>query len=212
MKQRFSFKYNIRAVSLLTLAGALLLAGCSTFQPIKSSSISTYTLEAQFPSHATTKGELTLLVSTPNASAGFDTPRMRYIKKQHELDYFSQNQWIDTPARMLAPILLQALESTAQYRSVVSARTAAKADLRLDTEIIRLQHDFIPRPSQVRITIRAQLIDMRNKSVLATREFDVTEIATSEDPYGGVLAYNRAVKTILLQIAEFCVPLSNAEK
>lgn len=188
---------------LLCLANVL-LGGCSPLQPVKSASMNTYALEAQFEPGAAGAGKLTLLVSTPSARPGFNSPRMVYIKKTHEVDYFSQNQWVDSPARMLAPLLVQALESSAKYRAVVPVRSAATADLRLDTEIIRLQHEFLTRPSQIHLTVRAQLIDIQGKRVLATHEFDVTEVAPSDDPYGGVIATNRAVKIMLLQIADFC--------
>jgi cholesterol transport system auxiliary component len=195
-------KNSIRIAALCLMS--VLLGGCSVFQPVKSASITSYALEAQFDGTTNGAGDMTLLVSTPNAHPGFDSTRMVYIKRPHEIDYFAQNKWVDSPARMLAPLLLKALESSAKYRAVVTSRSSVMADLRLDTEIIRLQHEFINKPSQVRITLRAQLIDLQGKRVLATREFDVTEAAASDDPYGGVIAANRAVKTMLLQTAEFC--------
>lgn len=201
----FQLKFlNVMAVSL-SFSMVLLLGGCSPLQPVKSTSLRSYALEATFEPAATSSGELTLLVNTPGARSGFDSARMIYLKKPHEIDYFSENQWVDNPARMLAPLLVQALESTAQYRAVVTTRSAVTADLRLDTELVRLQQEFLALPSQVRLTLRVQLIDMRSKAVLATREFDVTEPAPSDDPYGGVLAANRAVKTALQQIADFSV-------
>ncbi len=194
------------------LFSMLWLVGCSPLQPVKSSNIKTYAIEAQFASTANNTGELTLLVNTPSARSGFESARMIYLKNPHEIDYFSQNQWVDSPARMLAPLLMQALESTAKYRAVIPVRSAASADLRLDTEIIRLQHEFLSKPSQVHLTVRAQLIDLRNKTVLATREFDVIEKAESDDPYGGVIATNRAVKIMLQQIADFCTQEIKAGK
>lgn len=196
---------------VLPLAVAMLLGACSVLQPVKSISPATYAIEAQFAPAVAGAGKLTLLVSTPVAHAGFESSRMVYLKKAHELDYFSLNQWVDSPPRMLAPLLVQALESTAKYRAVVSSRSAATADLRLDTEIVRLQHEFFAKPSQVHLTVRAQLLDLRTKTVLATREFDVLEPASSDDPYGGVLATNRAVKLVLQQVADFCVQGINSD-
>ena len=197
------------SIAFIFLLG-LQLSGCSTLQPVKASNIKTYVMEASFASStptapaATKAADLTLLVNTPSAHSGFESARMIYLKYPHELDYFSQNQWVDSPARMLAPLLLQALERSAKYKAVIPVRSPASADLRLDTEIVRLQHEFLTKPSQVRFTVRAQLIDLRNKSVLATREFEVTETASSDDPYAGVIATNRAVFTLLQQVADFC--------
>lgn len=205
MKNLLQAKSKLEMGGSLLLASILLLGGCSLLQPVKSTDLNTYALDAQFTHASNTTGDLTLLVSTPSARSGYDSARMIYLKKPHEIEYFSQNQWVDNPARMLAPLLLQALESTSKYRAVITARSAATADLRLDTEIIRLQHEFLTQPSQVHLTLRVQLLDLRNKTVLATREFDMLEVASSDDPYGGVLAANRALTRMLPQIAEFCI-------
>jgi cholesterol transport system auxiliary component len=56
----------------------------------------------------------------------------------------------------------------------------------------------------VRFTLRAQLIDVDARRVLASAEFDETEAAPSDDPYGGVLAANRALGRLLERLAAFC--------
>ncbi|MCL5668620.1 MAG: ABC-type transport auxiliary lipoprotein family protein [Gammaproteobacteria bacterium] len=154
---------------------------------------------------AQVKRDLVLAVSTPRARPGFDTPRMAYLRQPHELDYFKANRWADTPARMLGPLLAQALEQTGSFRAVVQTPSAVPADIRLDTELIRLQHDFSTEPSQIQLTLRAQLIDVRSKRVLAVKLFDETEDAASGNPYGGVTAANRALQRVLAQLADFCV-------
>lgn len=199
--------------TVVLLMASQLLFGCTTvLQPVKPASMTTYALDVQLEPVATTGGEMTLLVNTPIAHSGFDSSRMAYITKPYEIDYFSQNQWIASPARMLLPLLVQTLEHTAQFRAVVQARSAARADLRLDTEIIRLQQEFLVLPSQVHLTMRAQLLDIQGKSVLATHVFDITENTSSDDPYGGVAATNVAVKKMLLQIGEFCAQVTKSAK
>lgn len=204
MNNPFQSQYSRVIVCLIFVACMTLLSACSPLQPVKSAGQNTYAIEATFAPAAARSGDLTLLVSTPVARSGFESARMIYLKKAHEFDYFSQNQWVDSPARMLAPLLLQALESSGKYRAVIPLRSTASADLRLDTEIVRLQHEFLTKPSQVHLTLRAQLIDLRAHTVVATREFDLIEVAANDDPYGGVLATNRAVKLLLQQVADFC--------
>ena len=83
-------------------------------------------------------------------------------------------------------------------------KTAAVGDMRLDTEILRLQQNFDGQPSRVRFTLRATMVNNVTRAVLALREFDATVAAASDDPYGGVVAANRAVQTVLEQLAGFC--------
>jgi len=202
-------KNKISSIMAPSLA-VLLLCGCTMFQPAKTTSMSTYSIEVKLDAAGTGASEQTMLVATPEARPGYDSRRMVYTKRPHELEYFTQNQWVDSPARMLTPLLMQALEKSGKYRAVVSSRSLVAADLKLETEIIRLQHEFTTRPSQIHLTVRAQLTDIQGKRVLASREFNIVEPSTSEDPYGGVLATNRAVKTLLQQLAAFCAAESKA--
>ena len=105
---------------------------------------------------------------------------------------------------MLAPLIVKAVEGSGAFRAVVQTPSVATGDIRLDTEILRLQHEFLSTPSRVRFTLRAYLVDSRTRRVIATREFDTAIPAASEDPYGGVAAANRAVQTALDNLATFC--------
>lgn len=186
-------------------AAAALLAACTALQPPEPDRASLYVLEAP-PAAGTPRPrrDLVLEVSAPRARAGFDTPLMAYTERPSALEYFARNRWADTPARMLAPLLAQSLDRAGGFRAVVQAPSAAVAALRLDTELVRLQQDFGVRPSEIRLTLRAQLIDAAAGRVLATAEFDEAEAAPSDDPYGGVIAANRALGRLLGRLADFC--------
>ncbi|MEK7758419.1 MAG: ABC-type transport auxiliary lipoprotein family protein, partial [Pseudomonadota bacterium] len=103
------------------------------------------------------------------------------------------------------PLLVQAMEQTGSFRAVVQTPGAFPADVRLDTELIRLQHDFVTQPSRVQLTLRAQLIDVRGQRVLAVKQFDESENAASDNAYGGVTAANRVLQRVLDQLADFSV-------
>jgi cholesterol transport system auxiliary component len=145
----------------------------------------------------------TLLINPPHAAAGFDSPRIIYLREPYKLEYFALSQWVDPPARLLGPLLVTAIEKTGAFRAVVLMPGAASGELRLDTDLIRLQHEFQTSSSQVRLTLRATLVDDKTRRVLAWQEFDAVEPASSEDAYGGVLAANRAVQKVVDQLAGF---------
>jgi cholesterol transport system auxiliary component len=146
----------------------------------------------------------TLIVNPTTAAAGFDSQRIIYVREEHKLEYFANSEWVDPPARMLSPLLVSAVVKTGAFRAVVLTPSAAAGDLRLDTEIIRLQHEFQAQPSRVRFTLRAYLVENKGRRVLGWREFDVVVPAASENPYGGVVAANRAVQSVLADVAAFC--------
>lgn len=195
---------SARRLSLL-LASVMLLAGCTGLQAPPAQNINFFVLDARASIKAApVKRDLVIAVSMPRTRPGFDTPRIAYVEQSHELNYFSVNRWADTPSHMLGPLLAQALEQSGGFRAVVQTPSQVPADIRLDTELVRLQQDFGTRPSRVQLTLRAQLIDVRGKRVIATKLFDEAETATSNDAYGGVVAANRALQRLLDQLSDFC--------
>ncbi len=148
----------------------------------------------------------TLLVSIPKAAPGFDSMAQIYIRHQSVLEHYSKSQWVDTPARMLLPLLVLRLESTGKFSAVLSAATSPVAgELRLDTEIIRLQQEFLSEPSQVRLILRAQLLDMVARQAVATQWFEIVKDTPSENAQGGVMATNDAVAQVLDELTAFIV-------
>ena len=199
----------------------LALGACSVLRPAAVPHPAFYSLDsaraaAAAPGAAAPKPAAasvpTLIINPPHAASGFDSPRIIYVREPHKLEYFASSEWIDPPARMLTPLLVAAVEATGAFRAVVLTPSAAAGDLRLDTEIIRLQHEFQSQPSRVRFTLRAYLIDDKTRRVLAWREFDAEVAAASENPYGGVVAANRAVRTVLGELAAFCAEAARSAK
>ncbi len=191
---------------LLLLAPALLLGACTGLSQPQVPSQNIYMLEtAPAIKPASTRRNLVLAVSTPRARPGFETPQIAYVQQPYELSYFVTARWAAAPVRMLEPLLLQALEQTGGFRAVVQTAGTVPADLILEIELTRLQQNFDTKPSHVQLGLRAQLIDVRNKRMLAVKLFDGSENAGSDDVYGGVTAANRLVQRMLGQLADFAV-------
>ena len=145
-----------------------------------------------------------LLVSPPQAEPGFETQRMVYVKRPYELEYYAVNQWADTPVRMFAPLMVQALnQQNGAWRAVIPLPSSIRGDYRLDTHGFLLQQEFLQQPSRVRVMVRTQLIDLKESTILGARAFEVVENAASENPYGGVQAANRAVAWLLDQMGSW---------
>jgi cholesterol transport system auxiliary component len=198
---------RLRSAALLLAAGlALAGGGCGSVLPKPEPVPAFYALDglpAQRTAAPSTAG-LTLIVNQPQAVAGFDGQHIVYLRQDHQLEHFAHSVWVDTPARMLAPLIADAVTRGDTIRNAVLPSGTAAAELRLDTQIVRLQQDFSSRPSRVRFTLRATLLDDATRHVLATREFDVSVAAASDDPYGGVVAANQAVHAVLQALAAFC--------
>lgn len=189
--------------------GALLataLTGCADLpRPGASPEVQTYLLSPRQASAPAVAGNgPVLVVSPPQAQPGYDTPRMVYTKRAHELEYFGRNQWADLPTAMLGSVLVNALSASGRFPAVIAGPTSISGELRLDIKIVSLQQEFDLTPSRVRVSLRAQLVDLNNRNVLATRTFERVQAAPSEDPYGGVVAINQALEQLLDQLVHFC--------
>lgn len=180
-------------------------SGCLSLRT-DSPEIRTYHLSLDGSSHAIlpkrTDGPV-LLVSPPQAEPGFETQRMVYVKRPYELEYFSVNQWADSPVRMLTPLMVQVFDQSGAWRTVIPLPGSVSGDYRLDTYGVLLQQEFLLQPSRVRVTVRLQLVDLKESRILGARAFEAVENAPSENAYGGVLAANRAVAGLLDQIVSW---------
>lgn len=203
--------------SLLRLTAvlvAVLATGCGSLLPAAVAPPTVYALDGLRDTHpapppaAASVSAPTLLVNPAHAAPGFDSQHIVYVRVAHQLEHFAHSEWVDTPARMLAPLMVEALENTGAFRAVGSAISGIAGELRLDTEVLRLQQEFGGGPSRVRFTLRASMTDNATRQVISSREFDATVAAESDDPYGGVVAANRAVQQVLQQLASYCSDVS----
>lgn len=200
------------ALAVAGLAGISGLAGCgASLLPKPAAAPALYGLDdgARPASPApATAGAPSLLVATPRAAAGLDSRLIAYQRQPQRIEHYAQSEWLDAPPRLLAPLLLRAIEASGAFAVVLPAPAAASTRWRLDTELLRLQQNFATTgntgPSQLRLTLRAVLVDSASRTVLATREFDVSQAAPSEDAAGGVAAAQRAALQLARELAAFC--------
>ncbi len=191
----------------LLMASPMLLGGCAgSLLPKPSRSPTSFTLDdgsSAATAVSTADGAPVLLVDMPRAAPGFDSKRMIYTRRPQELEAYAFSEWVETPARLLAPMLVRSLQSGGAFGAVMLAPSAALGTLRLESELIRLQQDFNVYPSIVRLTVRATLLDASTRAVIASREFDEREASLSEDASGGAAAGQRAIQRLLTEFSAF---------
>lgn len=187
------------------LVATLLLSACAGFKPIERPVITQYTInETPKGIGHKTKSNLVLLVNTTQASPAYNTDQMVYVPSPYKLNYFAQNRWAETPAQMLHPLIVKTLQNTHHFRAIISPPDSGNYNLALNTQLLQLQQDFIQKPSQIHLVLRAQLTSADN-TVVATKEFSVTITAPQDNPYGGVVAANQATAKMLADLRAFCL-------
>jgi len=176
------------------------ITACSSTPPLRH-----YLLDVALPLEIPTNPAAHILqVSTPHAAPGFDTPAQVYMRSPFVLEHYTQSQWVDTPSRLLLPLIVRTIEASGLFAAVLSATTPQVAgEWRLDTEILRFQQEFLTKPSQVRLVFRVQLLNMVTSEVVATHIFEIIEPTPSEDAQGGMIATNQAVGQFLEALIKF---------
>lgn len=153
-----------------------------------------------------------LLITQPRAQAGFDTARMAYLLRPYEVNYYGYNQWADTPARLLHRVIVESFDKSGLWHAVVQFPSGIPAQHHLDCDNLVLEQQFFSRPSRVRLALRAQIVETKTRTILASRYFEFFEDTGSDDAYGGVEAANRAAATMINQLLEWANATMEAVK
>lgn len=143
----------------------------------------------------------------PESNAVYNTTDMAYTTEPYQVAYFANNGWAETPAKMLQPLIVQALQSTHYFKAIGTSIISTRYDMILTTQLLQLQQDFTNKNvrSQVHLVLRAQLINAATGRVIAARQFSAVEAAPTNNPYGGVIAANRAASVVMEELAAFCL-------
>lgn len=176
--------------TFLSSVSLILLAGCSAVTlPVTNE----YQLSAYSGKQFSARPKnISLLVTTPEAVAGYQTDAMLYVKKAFQLEPFAKNSWTSPPADMLYPLLIQSLQRTGYFHAIATSPYSEKADYRLDTQLIELKQNFLKKPSTIDFSAKIVLTHIEENKVLASRIINLNIPCPSDSPYGGVVAANQA--------------------
>lgn len=187
---------------ILVMSLLLLITGCAlTMQDDKTYQLSSISHQ-KFASQPS-KNNVT--VSVPMASATYQDSSLQYISQDYMLGAFVHHAWDAPPSDMLQPLILQSLQNTGYFYAVISAPSSTQTNLRLDTTLIKLQQNFTHKPSTVDMTIVAVLVNEKQFTVIATRNFSVSVPAPADNPYGGVIAANQACQQLMEEMSAWVV-------
>lgn len=197
-----------RAVIARRIAVALAVAGVAGCMPLSPSPTASTTavldkMPAGLPRRAASA--VTLLVLTPEAKPPYDTTRMAYSLRPHEIAYFRDHQWSATPAQMLQPLLVKTLEGTGYFKAVLTPPQSGHYRYALRTELVELVQDFASEPATLRLGLRLRLSDGATGRLVASDELSLREPMKQKAPYAGVVAANEATAQALSKIAALVV-------
>lgn len=194
-----------RRWSLMAIA-ATMLAACALPGPPERSEVRTYRLTGERA--GTVKASrawpcVTLRIGSARSAPGFGTSRMAYSRVPLQLGYFAFHSWADSPARMLAALAETRLDRSGLVGATVSGSLDVGTDMRLDLDGIELLQVFDGGASEVRLRVKAGLIDLSSHALVAAETFAYTESGVAPDPAAGATAADRAAARFLDDLQGF---------
>jgi cholesterol transport system auxiliary component len=146
---------------------------------------------------------VTLRIDMPLARPVYDTRQMAYSVRAHQVAYYGRNEWAETPAQMLQPLLARTLQATGTFAGVRTEPSPEPAFM-LHAEVSELLQDYTQQPPRARVVLHVRLADAAGRT-LAEREIAEDEAMQARNPHAGVLAANAAVARALADVAQFVV-------
>jgi len=186
---------------LMMIVGMMSLFACS---PVKTPLTNQFQLKA-YSQKVWSKGARShsILVTEPQVVAGYETEKMLYVNETFSLKSFANNAWIAPPAQMLYPLLIESLQASHVFRVVANTLYAEPVGYRLDTQLLKLQQNFMHKPSTLELSVKAVLTDVKQQKIIASKIITYRIPCTKDTPVGGVIAANQATESLTNAITGF---------
>lgn len=142
-----------------------------------------------------------VLIESVSASAIYDSTSLVFSRSPGELAYYQFAGWADRPAHRIGLLAERRLVARGLFPSVAASTAGVRGDLLLRLSLEEALHDTAASPGTARIALRAELIDWRERKLVARRAFAASEPVAREDAAGAVAAFNRALARLLDELA-----------
>lgn len=187
---------------------AILLAGCVNFTERRDTpSVTYFVLNDITPGAgvaAASPNAQTLLVLDTTAGSFYDTDQLIFSRRADTRGQYQFARWTERPGKRFADLMRTRLERQGHWL-VSAAGGHVRGDVLLDTELVEFYHDATSQPGQVRLELRAELVDLKQRKLLGRRVFEQTIPVTSYDATGSATASNQAVSRALDELTTWLV-------
>ncbi|WP_296749465.1 ABC-type transport auxiliary lipoprotein family protein [Thiobacillus sp.] len=180
---------------------ALTLTGCVNFGEQPNAPAMVYYVladPAPAPVAAPVRGGAvpTLLVLDTTTGSFYDTDQLVFSRSAGTRGQYQYARWTERPGKRFADLMRARLDRQGAWQ-VSAAGGYVRGDVLLDTVLIEFYHDAASEPGQVRLALRAELVDLKQRKLLGRRVFEQQVPVPSYDAAGAAEASNLAVSRAL---------------
>ena len=195
---------------LLALGTLALLGGCSLGRGPRMDFHLLRDAGAQSGPPAGPAVDKVLLLSAGAMPGLYDSDRMVFSADGRSRSYFQFGYWSERPAQSLQVLAETRLVRSQRFRQVASSTSGVRGDLLLSLRLDELYLDATLAPGRVVLAFSAELIDWRQRSLLARRNFLASADAARDSADGLADAASTALGVALRELAAWVAASAGA--
>jgi cholesterol transport system auxiliary component len=138
----------------------------------------------------------TLLVLDTTTSGFYNTDHLVFARSAETRGQYQFARWTERPGKRFGDLMRARLDRVGAYH-VATPGGYVRGDLLLDTELVEFYHDASSEPGRMRLVLRADLVDLKQRTLLGRRVFEQEVALTSFDAAGAAQAANLAASQAL---------------
>ncbi|OGU22534.1 MAG: hypothetical protein A2580_03565 [Hydrogenophilales bacterium RIFOXYD1_FULL_62_11] len=184
-------------VGLILLATSMMLSGCLNLADAsKAPAVVYYVLNDAAPAAVSpvTAGPSLRVLDTTTGNF-YDTDQLVFSRSADTRGLYQFARWTERPGKRFADLMRARLDRQGSWN--VSVGGYVRADWLLDTELVEFYHDAVSEPGQVRLVLRADVIDIKQRKLLGHRVFEQQVPLASYDAAAAAQASSLAVGRML---------------
>ena len=151
-----------------------------------------------------------LLLSAGDTATLYDTDRMVFSRDGSSLSYFQYGHWTQAPSRSLLALTEQRLAAAGLYRGVAQSTSGVRGALLLTVRLDELYLDDAARPAQARVAFSVELLDWRQRGLIARKRFSRSQPVTTGNAAGFAQAAAQALAVLLDELQAWLAGLPAA--
>lgn len=138
----------------------------------------------------------TLLVLDTTTSGFYNSDHLVFGRNAETRGQYQFARWTERPGKRFADLMRARLDRVGAYH-VATPGGYVRGDLLLDTELIEFYHDASSEPGRMRLVLRADLVDLKQRKLVGRRVFEQQVALTTFDAAGAAQAANRVTGQVL---------------
>jgi cholesterol transport system auxiliary component len=195
---------------LILLAASAALTGCISLGKSSDDPPATvyYVLSdlTPLPATAPSASAPTLRVLDTTTGNFYDTEQLVFSRSADTRGLYQFARWTERPSKRFAELMRTRLDHQGVW-SVSAGSGHVRSDRLLNTELIEFYHDAASQPGQVRLVLRANLVDIRQRKLLGQRVFEQQVPLASYDAAAAAQASSLAVSRVLDDLSAWLATL-----